>query len=103
MPDNALYIVRREPCSEIVKRSRDRLFAESFSIMRNELMQRAAFGVPLNLWFQDGKLFKRRELRKGEARPADFLLADRDGETGKTVGWVSVTDGAEDKWHREAF
>ncbi len=51
----------------------------------------------------DGKLFKRRELRKGEDAPVHFIEADRDAETGKTVGWVPVGDGAEDQWHREAF
>ncbi len=52
---------------------------------------------------KDGELFKRRELRKGETAPANFILADRDEETGKTVGWVPVTNGAEDVWHRTAF
>lgn len=52
---------------------------------------------------RDGRLFKRRELRKGEAAPPDFDIADHDDETGKTVGWVPVGDGPEDRWHREAF
>jgi hypothetical protein len=50
-----------------------------------------------------GRLFKRRELRPGDVRPADFEGAGHDRETGKTVGWVPVGDGAEDRWHREAF
>lgn len=50
-----------------------------------------------------GKLFKRRELRDSDRWPSDFEAADRDEETGKTVGWVPVGDGPEDKWHREAF
>jgi hypothetical protein len=49
-----------------------------------------------------GELWKRRELRKGDAVPADFDLVDHDEETGKTVGWVPVGMGPEDKWHREA-
>lgn len=50
-----------------------------------------------------GKLYKRRELRKGETEPPLFERADFDEETGKTVGWVPVGDGPEDRWHREAF
>lgn len=52
---------------------------------------------------RDGKLFKRRELRDGDAVPDNFEEADYDAETGKTVGWVPVGDGAEDKWHRDAL
>lgn len=47
-------------------------------------------------------MFKRRELRKGEAAPPDFEIADHDEETGKTVGWVPVGEGPEDRWFREA-
>lgn len=50
-----------------------------------------------------GKLYKRRELRDGDAAPPDFEEVDHDAETGKTVGWVPVGDGPEDRWHREAF
>jgi len=52
---------------------------------------------------RDGKLFKRREFRSGSKTPFDFIVCDRDDETGKTVGWVPVGDSKEDKWHREAF
>lgn len=52
---------------------------------------------------QDGKLFRRRELRKGEPEPTDFVMADQDDETGKTVGWVPVADEPETRYHREAF
>lgn len=51
---------------------------------------------------RDGKLYKRRELRKGETVPG-FEAADFDEETQKTVGWISVGSGPEDRWHREAF
>ena len=50
-----------------------------------------------------GRLFKRRELKRGDKAPGDFEIADVDAETGKTVGWVPVTDGPEDARHREAF
>lgn len=52
---------------------------------------------------RDGKLFKRRELRQGDATPVSFELVDHDEDTGKTVGWMPVGDGNDDKWHREAF
>lgn len=50
-----------------------------------------------------GNLYKRRELRPGDIEPAGFELSGHDEETGKTVGWVPVGDGPEDKWHRLAF
>ncbi len=52
---------------------------------------------------RDGKLFKRRELKKGERHPSDFEVADFDEETRKTVGWVPASDDSSDRWHREAF
>lgn len=50
-----------------------------------------------------GKLYKRRELRPGDIAPPDFESLGTDENTGKTVGWVPVGDGPEDRWHREAF
>lgn len=50
-----------------------------------------------------GKLYKRRELRPADATPADFESMGTDENTGKTVGWVPVGDGPDDKYHREAF
>lgn len=50
-----------------------------------------------------GMLYKRRELKQGQVAPPDFERADFDEETGKTVGWVPVSDSTEDQWHREAF
>jgi hypothetical protein len=52
---------------------------------------------------RDGVLFRRRELKAGEAAPAGFELADRDATTGKAMGWMPVGDGPEDRWFREAF
>ncbi len=52
---------------------------------------------------RSGRLFKRRELKRGETAPAGFEGADVDAETGKTVGWMPVTDGPEDARHREAL
>lgn len=52
---------------------------------------------------RDGKLYKRRELRDGDVSPPDFESLGTDDNTGKTVGWVPVGDGPEDKYHREAF
>lgn len=52
---------------------------------------------------RDGRLYKRRELRSGDAPPPEFESLGTDENTGKTVGWVPVGDGPEDRWHREAF
>jgi hypothetical protein len=52
---------------------------------------------------RDGQLFKRRELRLQDCAPPDFEKVSFDEETGKSVGWVPVGDGPEDRWHREAF
>lgn len=52
---------------------------------------------------RDDRLYKRRELRKGETSPSGFEEVEFDEETGKTVGWMPVSDGPEDKWHREAW
>lgn len=66
-------------------------------------------GVATRKWdgtsclIRDGKLYKRRELRRGDVAPADFESLGTDENTGKTVGWVPVGDGPEDRWHREAL
>jgi hypothetical protein len=53
---------------------------------------------------QDGKLFRRRELRKGEAVPPLFVAVDFDKETGKTFGWIPCEPAnPADRWHIEAF
>jgi|HubBroStandDraft_6_1064221.scaffolds.fasta_scaffold733987_2 hypothetical protein len=52
---------------------------------------------------RDGQMFKRHEVREGKTSPEGFEVADHDGETGKTVGWVPVGDGPEDRWHREGL
>jgi len=53
---------------------------------------------------KNGKLWKRREIKKGKSQPENFELADYDEITGKTVGWVPVkNNNNDDKWHIEAF
>jgi len=52
---------------------------------------------------RDRKLYKRRELRPGDTAPPDFESLGTDENTGKTVGWVPVGDGPDDRWHRDAF
>jgi hypothetical protein len=52
---------------------------------------------------KDNALFKRREIKHGQDEPLGFVSAGKDSETGKTVGWVPVGDGPEDKYHREAW
>jgi hypothetical protein len=66
-------------------------------------------GVATRKWdgtsvlIRNGKRYKRRELRQGDATPPDFESLGTDENTGKTVGWVPVGDGPEDRWHREAL
>ena len=51
-----------------------------------------------------GKLYKRRELKKDSKRPDGFDFVNYDESTGKTIGWVPVSEtNPEDKWHREAY
>jgi len=53
---------------------------------------------------EDGKYFKRREIKKGKSVPGGFIKEDLDINTGKTVGWVDVDFNAkEDKWHVEGY
>lgn len=53
---------------------------------------------------RDGKLYKRREVRAGETVGGDFEMCEFDGATGKTFGWVPVSEtDPQDKWHREAL
>lgn len=48
------------------------------------------------------RVFKRREVKRGKPEPDGFELVETDAATGKSVGWVEVGDGPDDKWHREA-
>lgn len=52
---------------------------------------------------KSNKLFKRREVKEGQKIPADFESLGTDTETGKTIGWVPVGEGPEDKYYREAW
>ncbi len=51
---------------------------------------------------RDGRLYGRREVRKGKQAPDGFEAVGHDPVTGKTVGWVPVGDGPEWQYHREA-
>ncbi len=53
---------------------------------------------------RDGKLYKRYEVAKGKKPPPNFEAASEiDPITGKQQGWLPVSDGPEDKYHREAW
>ena len=52
---------------------------------------------------EDGKLFKRREVKAHKQAPREFILSQVDRNTHKQVGWVPIGDGPDDKYHREAF
>lgn len=70
----------------------------------------AGEGVPTRKYdgtavlIQNGKYFKRRDIRDGGTIPADFVEVDYDSETGKRVGWVPVDpNDRNDQWHMEAY
>ena len=50
---------------------------------------------------KEGKLYKRYELKAGRIAPPNFEILGTDEITGKSVGWVPVTDNPENKWHNE--
>lgn len=53
---------------------------------------------------RNGYMYKRYELKRGKVAPRDFEPSqEADPVTGDTPGWVRVTDGPEDRWHREAY
>ncbi len=53
---------------------------------------------------EGGRLFKRREVKKGRAAPPGFILEEEDPNTGKSFGWVLADlDSKEDQYFREAF
>jgi len=51
----------------------------------------------------EGVLYKRHEVREGRPTPTGFIQVSDDLKTGKTVGWVPIGDGPQDKWHRDAW
>lgn len=53
---------------------------------------------------KDGKLFKRRAIKKNTTAPPDFIEEELDETTGKRIGWVPVDpDDPTNKFHMEAF
>lgn len=52
---------------------------------------------------EEGKLYKRREVKDGKPVPEDFREANYDPVTKKRFGWVPVGDGPEDKYYWEAY
>jgi hypothetical protein len=53
---------------------------------------------------EEGKCWKRREVKKDKRPPVGFIEVEFDVHTGKRVGWVEVDPSAkEDRWHMEAF
>ncbi len=53
---------------------------------------------------EDGKLFKRRKVKKGKPIPLGFIEEQFDEVTGKRFGWVEVDPNSpNDKWHMEAL
>lgn len=52
---------------------------------------------------RDGAMYARQQVKEGGTPPADFEPVDFDEETGKTQGWVPVTDAKEFARHWEAW
>lgn len=53
---------------------------------------------------EDGRLYKRREVKNGQKKPPMYREVDFDQNTGKSFGWVPCDAGApEDKYHIEAY
>lgn len=50
-----------------------------------------------------GAMFARREVKPGKEAPLEFELCETDPATGKSVGWVPVTDASEYARHWEAW
>lgn len=83
--------------------------------VRNEVVPGAEWvirgeGVATRKWdgtcclVRDGKLYKRYEVKPGGTPPPGFEPANEvDPSTGKQQGWLPVSDGPEDQWHRDAF
>ena len=46
---------------------------------------------------------KRREVKAGKPEPLGFVKSDYDSVTGKTVGWMPIGYGPEDRWHQEGL
>ncbi len=53
---------------------------------------------------ENGKFFKRREIKKDKKAPIGFIRVAIDPNTGKRVGWIEVDPNDKgDKWHVEAM
>jgi len=52
---------------------------------------------------ENGKFYKRREVKNGKNAPDDFVEEMQDVNTGNRVGWVPVSETNENKYHLEAF
>lgn len=70
----------------------------------------AGEGVATRKWdgtcclIRDGKLHKRHEVKAHRKPPPNFEAAtEPDPITGKQQGWVPVSSGPEDEWHRAGW
>lgn len=99
--------MRKIPSLFVRKQSGDRTYTDEVTpgcgwVLNGE-------GVPTRKWdgtccmVQDHVLYKRREIKRGNDMPADFIEADYDANTGKIFGWMPVGDGPDDRYHRQAW
>ncbi len=53
---------------------------------------------------ENGKYFKRREIKKNKSIPQGFIEENYDKNTGKRVGWIEIESSEKDnKWHIEGL
>jgi Family of unknown function (DUF5565) len=88
---------------------------EGDRLVRNEIVTGAEWvaageGIPTRKYdgtcclMREGKLYRRYEIKKGRTPPPGFEPSQEpDPVTGDVPGWVPVSDGPEDRWHREAL
>jgi hypothetical protein len=52
--------------------------------------------------FDGEQWYARREVKANKEPPPEFVAADNDPATGKTVGWIPIAASSFAKWHAEA-
>jgi Family of unknown function (DUF5565) len=87
---------------------------ETDHLVRNEIVEGAEWvlkgeGIATRKWdgtcclVKDGILYKRYDAKADKEPPKGFIAAqDPDPKTGHWPGWLEISSGPEDKWHREA-
>lgn len=84
-------------------------------LVRNEVVPGAEWvlageGIATRKWdgtcclIRDGKLYRRHEVKPGKKPPPNLVPAtEPDPVTGKQQGWLPVSAGPDDEWHRAGW